>query len=339
VVLAGNALVFWSLAEAVLDGRIGLGAATTYLQAAVGASAVAFGGLSWALDTAAAPAAATLRLPAQMAAAGALAPGADRPHPLGTTAPEVRFRGVTFGYGSDQPPVLAGVDLTVPAGTSMAVVGVNGAGKTTMAKLLCRLYDPQQGAIEVDGVDIRDLDLADFRQTVTAVFQDFVRYELPLRDNVAPMGADDALVTAALVAAGAEGLVGLDTVLARGYQDGTDLSGGQWQRVALARALAPYGREPGWCSSTSPPPPSTSAARRRSSTGSSPRPAAAPRSWCRTGSPPSQGRPHLRARARPGGRARHARGADGARRPLPHDVRPAGLPVHRVRRAGGGGRP
>ena len=78
--LAGNALVFWSLADAVLDGGIGLGAATTYLQAAVGASAVAFGGLSWALDTAAAPAAATLRLPAQMAAAGALAPGADRPH-------------------------------------------------------------------------------------------------------------------------------------------------------------------------------------------------------------------------------------------------------------------
>jgi ABC-type multidrug transport system fused ATPase/permease subunit len=238
VVLAGNALVFWSLADAVFDGRIGLGAATTYLQAAVGASAVAFGGLSWALDTAAAPAAATLRLPAQMAAAGALAPGANRPHRPGSAAPEIRFRDVTFGYGSDQPPVLAGVDLTVPAGTSMAVVGVNGAGKTTMAKLLCRLYDPQQGSIEVDGVDIRDLHLADHRQTVTAVFQDFVRYELPLRDNVAPMGADDAVVTAALAAAGAEGLVGLGTVLARGYQDGTDLSGGQWQRVALARALA-----------------------------------------------------------------------------------------------------
>jgi ABC-type multidrug transport system fused ATPase/permease subunit len=222
----------------VLDGRIGLGAATTYLQAAVGASAVAFGGLSWALDTAAAPAAATLRLPAEMAAAGALAPGANRPHQRGSAAPEVRFRAVTFGYGPDQPPVLAGVDLTVPAGTSMAVVGVNGAGKTTMAKLLCRLYDPQQGSIEVDGVDIRDLDLADYRQTVTAVFQDFVRYELPLRDNVAPMGADDAVVSAALTAAGAAGLVGLDTVLARGYQDGTDLSGGQWQRVALARALA-----------------------------------------------------------------------------------------------------
>jgi ABC-type multidrug transport system fused ATPase/permease subunit len=120
----------------------------------------------------------------------------------------------------------------------MAVVGVNGAGKTTMAKLLCRLYDPQGGSIEVDGVDIRDLDLDGYRETVTAVFQDFVRYELPLRENVAPLGAPDEVVTASLSAAGAGGLAGLDTVLARGYQDGTDLSGGQWQRVALARALA-----------------------------------------------------------------------------------------------------
>jgi ABC-type multidrug transport system fused ATPase/permease subunit len=73
---------------------------------------------------------------------------------------------------------------------------------------------------------------------VTAVFQDFVRYELPLRDNVAPLGAPDDVVAAALEAAGAGGLAGLDTVLARGYDDGTDLSGGQWQRIALARALA-----------------------------------------------------------------------------------------------------
>jgi ABC-type multidrug transport system fused ATPase/permease subunit len=134
--------------------------------------------------------------------------------------------------------VLDRVDLTVPAGTSMAVVGVNGAGKTTLAKLLCRLYDPQGGAVEIDGVDLRDLDLAGYRSQVTAVFQDFVRYELPLRDNVAPLGAPDEILTASLAAAGAGDLAGLDTVLARGYTDGTDLSGGQWQRVALARALA-----------------------------------------------------------------------------------------------------
>jgi ABC-type multidrug transport system fused ATPase/permease subunit len=236
IVLAGNGLVFLALADAVLDGRVGLGATTTYLQAAVGASAVAFGGLSWALDTAAAPAAATLRLPALMAAAGAL-PGGVHGGAVGTAAPELRFRDVSFGYPGG-PPVLDRVDLTVPAGTSMAVVGVNGAGKTTLAKLLCRLYDPQGGAVEIDGVDVRDLDLAGYRSQVTAVFQDFVRYELPLRDNVAPLGAPDEILTASLAAAGADDLAGLDTVLARGYTDGTDLSGGQWQRVALARALA-----------------------------------------------------------------------------------------------------
>jgi len=138
--------------------------------------------------------------------------------------------------------VLDGFDLTIPAGTSMAIVGVNGAGKTTLAKLLCRLYDPQGGAVEVDGVDLRDIDVDDYRAGVTAVFQDFVRYELPLRDNVAPLGAPDELVEESLAAAGAQGLASLDTVLARGYDGGTDLSGGQWQRVALARALAAVGQ-------------------------------------------------------------------------------------------------
>jgi len=125
----------------------------------------------------------------------------------------------------------------VPAGSSLAIVGQNGAGKTTLAKLLCRLYDPQSGAIEIDGVDVRQFDLASWRSRVAAVFQDYLRLELPLRDNVAPAGAPDATIAAALDAAGASALAGLDTVLARGYSGGTDLSGGQWQRVALARAL------------------------------------------------------------------------------------------------------
>jgi ABC-type multidrug transport system fused ATPase/permease subunit len=236
VVLVANGVVLLDIAHQAFTGSIGLGAATTYLQAAVGASAVAFGGLSWALDTAAAPAAATVRLPGEMARAGAL-PEGTRPRPS-AVAPEIRFRDVRFTYPGTDRTVLDGVDLVVPAGTSMAVVGVNGAGKTTLAKLLCRLYDPQVGAIEVDGVDLRDFDTDDYRAGVTAVFQDFVRYELPLRDNVAPNGAPDDVVESALVAAGASGLAGLDTVLARGYDGGTDLSGGQWQRVALARALA-----------------------------------------------------------------------------------------------------
>jgi ATP-binding cassette subfamily B protein len=134
--------------------------------------------------------------------------------------------------------VLEHFDLTIPAGSSLAIVGQNGAGKTTIAKLLCRLYDPQSGAIEIDGIDLREFDLASWRARIAAVFQDFIRLELPLRDNVAPGGAPDDVVLAALEAAGATNLAGLDTVLARGYDRGTDLSGGQWQRVALARALA-----------------------------------------------------------------------------------------------------
>ena len=129
-------------------------------------------------------------------------------------------------------------DLTIPAGSSLAIVGQNGAGKTTLAKLLCRLYDPQAGAIEIDGVDLRELDLASWRARLAAVFQDFIRFELPLRDNVAPAGAPDDVDRARRCATpGGESLAPLDTVLARGYDGGTDLSGGQWQRVALARAL------------------------------------------------------------------------------------------------------
>jgi len=156
-------------------------------------------------------------------------------------AREIRFRNVTFAYpladGARAEPVLDGFDLTIPAGSSLAIVGVNGAGKTTLAKLLCRLYDPQGGSIEVDGVDLREFAIDSWRSRVTAVFQDFIRFEMSLRDNVAPSGAPDDVIEAALADAGATHLAKLDTILARGYEGGTDLSGGQWQRVALARAL------------------------------------------------------------------------------------------------------
>jgi ATP-binding cassette, subfamily B, bacterial len=236
IVLAANALVFWVLATRAYDGRLALGSVVIFAQAAVAASSIAFGGLSWALDGAAAPVAAVLRLRPAMAAAGALSPG--RAPATALPAREIRFRDVTFTYPNGLTPVLEHFDLTIPAGTSLAIVGQNGAGKTTLAKLLCRLYDPQSGTIEIDGTDLRDLDVDDWRRRLTAVFQDFVRYELPLRDNVALLGAADSEIEAALVAAGAADLAALDTPLARGYPGGTDLSGGQWQRVALARALA-----------------------------------------------------------------------------------------------------
>jgi ABC-type multidrug transport system fused ATPase/permease subunit len=175
-----------------------------------------------------------MRLEPAMAPAGALSSG----HRTAAGAPvrDIRFRDLTFAYPGGAP-VLEGFDLSIPAGSSLAIVGQNGAGKTTLAKLLCRLYDPQTGAIEVDGIDVRELDLASWRSRVAAVFQDFIRFEWPLRDNVAPAGAPEELVREALESAGAANLAGLDTVLARGYEGGTELSGGQWQRVALARAL------------------------------------------------------------------------------------------------------
>jgi ATP-binding cassette, subfamily B, bacterial len=236
VVSAANLMVFWSLASAVLGKHIDLGSLVVYAQAAVGTSMIAFGGLNWALDGAAAPVAAVLRLKPAMGPAGALPSGnrvAD-----GLPASEIRFRNLTFAYPvTNAEPVLQDFDLTIPAGSSLAIVGQNGAGKTTLAKLLCRLYDPQEGSIEIDGVDIRAFDLDSWRSRVTAVFQDFIKFQLPLRENVAPRGGSDDAVMAALTEAGAADLASLDAILDKGYAGGTDLSGGQWQRIALARAL------------------------------------------------------------------------------------------------------
>ena len=237
VVTLANAVVFGAMAVDAAAGALPLDRMVTFASAAFAGSMIAFGGLSWALDGAAAPAAAVLRLRPAMAARGALANG-DK-DAGGMPAREIRFRRVRFAYpAAPDEIVLDGFDLTVPAGSSLAIVGQNGAGKTTLAKLLCRLYEPLAGGIEVDGMDLRELDMRSWRGRVTAVFQDFVRFQLPLRDNVAPAGAPDAEVQAALAQAGAADLADLDTVLARGYDGGTDLSGGQWQRVALARALA-----------------------------------------------------------------------------------------------------
>ncbi len=268
LVLAANAVVFWYLASVASDGRVALGAVVVYAQAAIGTSMIAFGGLNWALDGAAAPVAAVLKLRETMAMKGALtespvdpvdpvdaADAVDAVGPVGPLGPvdaeavaglparELRFRDVTFAYpGSPDRPVLERFDLTIPAGSSIAIVGQNGAGKTTLAKLLCRLYDPQKGAVEADGIDLRSVDVDQWRARITAVFQDFIRFDLPLRDNVVPGGTSapdaDDIVRHALADAGAADLASLDTILSKSYEGGTDLSGGQWQRVALARALA-----------------------------------------------------------------------------------------------------
>src|SRR5438034_8331355 len=205
LVVSANVLVFWLLASGAAAGRISLGEAVVYVQSAVGVSMIAFGGFSWALDGAAAPVAAVLRLEPAMRRAGALRSG-DRSADA-TPARGIRLSDVTFAYPAGAP-VLEHFDLPIAPGSSLAIVGQNGAGKTTIAKLLCRLYDPQSGVIEIDGMDIRDFDLASWRSRVAAVFQDFIRLELPLRDNVAPAGAPDDVVRAALESAGATNLAG-----------------------------------------------------------------------------------------------------------------------------------
>ncbi len=170
--------------------------------------------------------------------------------PAGLPVREIRFDKVSFRYPGTEQVVLDGLDLTIPAGRSLAVVGLNGAGKTTLVKLLARLYEPDCGSITVDGVDIRSFPVAAWQRTVAAIFQDFVHFELPVRDNVGfgavqlladPQRADPAILSA-LDRAGARQFVdtlpkGLDTPLSRQYTDGADLSGGQWQRIATARAL------------------------------------------------------------------------------------------------------
>ncbi|MGZ4434762.1 MAG: ABC transporter ATP-binding protein [Trebonia sp.] len=246
IVLAANGLVLWMLGSAALDHRLSLGALVAYASAVAGASMIAFGGLNWALDGAAAPVAAVARLKAAMSKAGTITERGHNPAD-GLPQQNIEFRDVTFAYpAAPGRPVLRNFSLEIPAGSSLAIVGQNGAGKTTLAKLLCRLYDPQSGAIEADGTDLRDLDLESWRRRVTAVFQDFTRFELTVRENVVPRqtadglasGALDDAIRAALDEAGATDLASLDTPLAKGYAGGTDLSGGQWQRVALARALA-----------------------------------------------------------------------------------------------------
>jgi ATP-binding cassette, subfamily B, bacterial len=244
IVIAANAAVFAALGFETVSGNLSLDRLVVYAQVALGVSLIAFGGLNWALDGAAAPVAAVARLGPAMAPLGRLAAG-HRPA-TGMPSQDIASRDVSFTYPGSGRAVLSRLDLTVPAGTSLAIVGQNGAGKTTLAKLLCRLYDPNSGAINVDGVDLRDVEPDGWRRRIAAVFQDFVRFELPLRENVDPTRkASDDEIRDALVDAGAGNLAELDTPLAKGYSNGIDLSGGQWQRVALARALCAVRRGAG----------------------------------------------------------------------------------------------
>jgi ATP-binding cassette, subfamily B, bacterial len=168
---------------------------------------------------------------------------------------------VWFRYGPDEPWILRGVSFFVPHGQAVALVGHNGAGKSTLVKLMCRFYDPDRGQIRWDGVDLRELDLAGLRDRISAVFQDYMAYELSVSDNIAVgdlalAGRSECLTAAARRAGIHDALAalprGYDTLLTRAYFDLSDkddpqtgvlLSGGQWQRLGLARAFLRAGRD------------------------------------------------------------------------------------------------
>jgi ATP-binding cassette subfamily B protein len=156
------------------------------------------------------------------------------------------FEHVSFRYPGSDTWVLTDVSTELRAGLSVAVVGENGAGKTSLVKLLARMYDPTEGRILVDGTDLRDIDIDQWRGRLTAAFQDFMRFELTASHSVGigdlPACEDLAAVDAALVRAGATGVFdhlvgGPHQQLGSGWDGGIDLSVGQWQKVALGRAL------------------------------------------------------------------------------------------------------
>jgi ATP-binding cassette subfamily B protein len=175
-------------------------------------------------------------------------PATERRTDLPETFPAqgIQLNGVRFSYPDTERDVLNGVDLTIPAGRSLAIVGENGAGKSSLVKILCGLYETSAGAVHVDGQPLRDIDLAAWRSRIAVLFQDFAKYHLTVAENIG-LGApqhmhDSELLRAAAERAGALPLIeklpnGWDTTLSPEYTGGVDLSGGQWQRIALARAL------------------------------------------------------------------------------------------------------
>ncbi|GIJ21042.1 ABC transporter ATP-binding protein [Micromonospora lutea] len=245
--LAGSAgLALWIPASAVLDGRIDAGRMVTMIVAGWAVLAIGFLGfeafdIEYGLGAVSALDRLMLRH-GHATVSDRLPPPATPVAPQGV--PEVRFEHVHFAY-RDGRPVLDDLCLTLSAGERVALVGPNGVGKTTLIKLLAGLYQPTAGRITVDGHDLRDLDLADWRRSLATVFQDFLRYPASIADNVALAApeavADRAGVEQALQAAGADFVgrlpEGLDTSLWRAGSEGTELSGGEWQRIAIARAL------------------------------------------------------------------------------------------------------
>jgi ATP-binding cassette subfamily B protein len=157
----------------------------------------------------------------------------------------VEFRNVSFKYPENSRLVLDSINFHLHTGERLALIGENGQGKTTIVKLITRLYDPTEGQILLDGIDLREYDLEDLHREIGVIFQDFMRYEMTARENIAVGRVEernnlDLLKIAArksLADATIERLPqGYEQMLGRRFEQGVDLSGGEWQKVALARA-------------------------------------------------------------------------------------------------------
>ncbi len=158
----------------------------------------------------------------------------------------VRFRNVTFRYPGSDAVALRNLNLFIPSGRIVAIVGKNGAGKSTLVKLLSRFYDPEAGSIEVDGIDLREMDIEDLRRHISILFQTPPSYDAPVKENIrygdlAGNPSDEQIVEAARNA-GAEEFIerlpeGYGSLLGKSFEDGNELSAGQWQRIAMARAF------------------------------------------------------------------------------------------------------
>jgi ATP-binding cassette subfamily B protein len=158
----------------------------------------------------------------------------------------IRFRGVSFAYPGSRRVALQDFSLQVDAGEMIAIVGPNGAGKSTLIKLLCRFYDPDAGSVEFDGVDLREMTMAELRRAITVVFQEPVRYNASAAENIAlgdlASSPDIHSIEAAARESGADAVIrrlalGYENPLGTRFEGGVELSVGEWQRVALARAF------------------------------------------------------------------------------------------------------
>ncbi len=158
----------------------------------------------------------------------------------------IEFRNVSFTYPGRSEPALDNVSFAIGLGETVALVGKNGAGKSTIVKLLGRLYDPQEGQILIDGVDVRDYEPSELRKQFGMMFQDYAMYQLPVAENIGVGHVESVLdrnaIESAATRGGASGLIEslpdrYDTVLGKWFEDGHQLSGGEWQRIALSRAF------------------------------------------------------------------------------------------------------